>query len=604
MDAVTLIKEKLNIVDYISTYVELKHVGKNHKGLCPFHSEKSPSFIVSSDIQRYKCFGCAKSGDIVTFAMEKEGLTFPEAIKFLGEKAGIDPQLLNIKSSGASKNLDSLYEINRLAAEAYYQMLLKHPSSKPIQQYFVKRGIKAETITEFKLGYAPEGWDNLSKFLTQRGFDNKDLVDAGVIKLSKDGKKYFDFFRGRVTIPMQDITGKFIAIGARALKPDQVPKYLNTKESDVYHKEKNLYGLYQAKKYIQENDFAIIVEGYFDMISPYQNGYKNIVATCGTALTTAHLNLIKRFTKNIVLVFDGDQAGVNAALRAIDLIQLSGINAKIAVLPKDVKDPDELMQKNPRVFQSCLDKALPIWDFCFYYVSNNYNFDDVFARKQASDFLLGVIAKINDEIMKSQYVKKFATLFDVPEQNVLSQLNKNPQVQMLSVEPVQPSSAPQQSVDKRTLINQESYVLNILFNSKPLLITKFLKDIKVEYFLNSIFKELFLLFVENIEESKALGGFNIKAFYDKLQDSSQKVPLALEAVLLHENPLDFNQNDLIEVEFYKTLKRLKMQFLQFKIKEISQKIRKTEAVSNSEELTKLQHETNSYVEELKKLQIE
>jgi DNA primase len=600
MDAINLIKEKLNIVDFISNYVELKHIGKNHKGLCPFHSEKSPSFIVSSDIQRYKCFGCSKSGDIVTFAMEKEGLTFPEALRYLG--AGIDPKLLNLKSFGSSKNLDSFYEINRLAAEAYHQMLLKHPSSKPIQQYFAKRGIKPETITEFKLGYAPEGWDNLSKFLTQRGFQNKELADAGVIKLSKDGKKYFDFFRGRVTIPIQDLSGKFIAIGARALKPDQVPKYINTKESEVYHKEKNLYGLYQAKKYLQEKDFAIVVEGYFDMISPYQNGYKNIVATCGTALTTSHLNLIKRFTKNVVLVFDGDQAGVNAAIRSLDLIQLSGINAKIAVLPKDVKDPDELMKKNPQTFQECLDHALPIWDFCFLYVSNNYNFDDVFSRKQASDFLLGVISKISDEIMKNQYVKKFATLFDVPEQNVLTQLGKNPPSKILHLEQTQSISNPQQFIDKRALINPESYILNLLFNSENTLLTKFLNNIKTEYFLNPIFKDLFSSFVDYVKESTDTTGFSIKAFYDKLQDSSQKVPLALEAVLMHENPLDFDKNDLIEAEFYKTLKRLKVHYLQFKIKENSQKIRRTEAVSNSEEQTKLQQETKVLVEELNKLQ--
>ena len=340
-DIIEEIKSRCDIVDIISDYMHLEKSGSNYTGLCPFHSEKTGSFMVSKSKQIYKCFGCNAGGDVISFVMRWENVDFMEAVKILARKCGITLDR-NISEEEKKKiqEINKFREIHTEAARFYFANLLR--TKNPGYEYLRKRGLSDKIIKKFGLGYSPNSWNSLMNYLLSKGYDKTDLVKCGLITHKTESNKYFDRFRNRVMFPIFNYNGKVIGFGGRVLD-DSLPKYLNSPETLVFNKRMNLYGLNISKKGIKD-DTLILVEGYMDLISLYQNNIENVVATLGTALTIEQAKLIRRFAKNVIISYDSDQAGQNATLRAIDILLKADIKVKILNL-KDCKDPDDFIKK-------------------------------------------------------------------------------------------------------------------------------------------------------------------------------------------------------------------------------------------------------------------
>ena len=354
-DSLDELKSRLDVVDVVGRCVQLKRAGANFKGLCPFHNEKTPSFVVSPQKQIFTCFGCGASGDAVAFTMKYYNLEFGEAVQKLAGEYGVELQT----TASRADDRDKYYEINREAARFFYRQMTE--GANPGYTYMKSRGIEDRTIKKFGLGYAPAGWDNLYGYFRDKGVEEKLLVELGLLS-QKDGR-YYDKFRNRVIFPIINVAGKVIGFGGRALDAESTPKYLNSPENRVFQKKNNLYALNSTRQEIGKAGSAIIVEGYMDVISLYQHGVKNVAASLGTALTENQAKLINRYTKNVVLSYDADAAGQNAALRGIEVLRKE--NCKVKVLHvTDGKDPDEYIKKNGQAaFLARVDKALPYVEY-------------------------------------------------------------------------------------------------------------------------------------------------------------------------------------------------------------------------------------------------
>lgn len=385
------IKNRLDIVDQISKYVELKPAGKNYAGLCPFHTEKTPSFMVSPELQRYKCFGCGESGDIFTFIQKIEGIDFPEALEKLAKEAGVKLQKRKINT-----HIAKLYEINKLAGRYYYKQLKE---SKVASKYIASRGFNKDSIYKFGIGYAPGGY-KLLDYLQNQGeekFNKKELLDSGLFTL-KNGKLRAKFYK-RIMFPIRSTSGKVIGFSGRVLSKDQKgPKYMNTPETPIYHKKENVFGQYESRKAIRKKDLVIFCEGQTDVISAHQAGFENIVAPLGTALTLEQLKKLSKLTKNFLFIFDSDEAGQKAMQRALILISKLELQA-YAASPDPYKDIDEMLQKDEAKFKNLIKNKIDLFSFLF--------------NKKIEDLNPTEYADINSAL---KWVKE--TLFNVPSRSL------------------------------------------------------------------------------------------------------------------------------------------------------------------------------------------
>lgn len=377
------IKSRCNIVDVIGSVVSLKKRGSNYQGLCPFHNEKTPSFVVSETKQLFTCFGCHESGDVIKFVMKYYNLTFVEALEKLASQCGINVE--DVFRKGEKK--DIYYEVNREAARYFFRML--RANDNPGLRYILSRGLTKETLHDFGIGYADDSWDGLYNYLKGKGYDEKVMDKLGLVSKSAKGK-YYDRFRNRVIFPIQNTAGKVIGFGGRALG-DDMPKYLNSPETPVFSKKNNLYALHLTKNHINKMDQAILVEGYMDVISLYQGGVKNVSASLGTALTENQGKLLKRYTKNIVLSYDADSAGINAAVRGSSILHDEGCKVKILHI-SDGKDPDDFIKvKGKEAYYDLVKNAKPFADFRIEQIAKNYNLETTEGRvdflKQSAKFL-------------------------------------------------------------------------------------------------------------------------------------------------------------------------------------------------------------------------
>jgi len=402
------IKSRLDIVDVISEYVPLKKAGQNWKGLCPFHSEKTPSFMVNPSKQIYHCFGCGSGGDIFTFLIKYENMSFKESLDILAKKAGVEIQRYK-KPAGGEGEKESLLNLYRDASIFYQDNLLRHAGAL---SYLKGRGITSEAIKLFSLGYAPEKWDGLLAYLQKKGYKAEMMKKAGLIIAGTKG--YYDTFRNRIIFPILDLRGDVIAFGGRVID-DSMPKYLNSPESPIFYKGKILYGLNIAKDAIKKKGFAMFVEGYLDVITSHMNGFQNTVAPLGTALTPGHGNLIKRFAQEAILVFDGDTAGISAAKRSIGILLESGINAKVVPLPEG-EDPDSFIRsKGSSSFKDLLEKPLSLVDFFTMQRGEKHHI---------AHEALELISKIPDHILQGYYVKLLSEKLKIEEFFIRDELKK------------------------------------------------------------------------------------------------------------------------------------------------------------------------------------
>jgi len=415
------VKKAADIVEVIGQYVELKKRGQNHIGLCPFHSERSPSFTVSQSKQIFHCFGCGRGGDVFTFWMEYHNSDFLQSLKTLAERYNIPlPQKRDVYADRKKAELkEQLFYINDLAGRYFHSILVKSPNGKPGRDYFFRRYISKETITQFRLGYAVNKWDGLLNYLKSKNCSLDKAAKAGLL-IPKNNKEYYDRFRGRIMFSIFDLNHHTIGFGGRILD-DSLPKYINTPETPIYHKGYSLYGLDSAFEDIRKRDLAIIVEGYMDMLVLRQHGISNVVASLGTALTSDQIRRLKGYTKNVVVLFDPDDAGREAALKSFPLFLHEGISAKVLVLPQG-EDPDSFVNKNGvGDFKNLLKRAAPIFDF--YLDQTLANIDrDVDGQIKALSEVLPVFMDLGQGATRFLYVHRFAEKTGINETSVWEEL--------------------------------------------------------------------------------------------------------------------------------------------------------------------------------------
>lgn len=420
------VRRASDIVDVIAGYVRLKKRGKNFLGLCPFHTEKTPSFNVSPERQMYHCFGCGVGGNVFTFVMEYEKVSFVEAVRTLAERAGIALPQEQAEQKEQETEAEALYTICRAAARMFYENMTTTVEGQLAREYFRHRGFTEETIRTFGLGYSLNGWENMLKLAEREKFPLELVEKAGLIIKREDGSGYYDRFRGRVMFPIFSVTGRVIGFGARKVREDDpIPgKYINSPETPIYIKSKSLYGIHQAKDALREKEFAILVEGYADLLSVYQAGFKNVVASSGTALTEEQINLIGRYAKRITLVYDADSAGSKAALRGVDLIMEQGLDVRIAQLPEG-EDPDSFVKKHGApAFEKLIDGAVSFIDFKAGMFRAEGKFDTPEGQAEAVRSIVESIAKVKDELKRSFYIKHVAERYGVYESTLYRELEK------------------------------------------------------------------------------------------------------------------------------------------------------------------------------------
>ncbi|HUS60278.1 MAG TPA: DNA primase [Nevskiaceae bacterium] len=421
-DELEEIKRKIDIVELISEFVPLKKVGRNFKALCPFHSEKTPSFIVSPERQIWHCFGsCGEGGDIFGFLMKMEGVEFGEALRILAKRAGV--RLARYQPSQSERQKQELYEINHLSSEYYHYVLLNHPAGKEALAYIQGRGISKDSLEKFKIGFAPNMWEGLQKFLVgKKNYSVQNLEKAGLVIKGRRG--FYDRFRARVVFPLKDHRGNICGFAGRVIVPEvKEAKYINTPETLAYHKSNLLYGLGETSQEIKKKNEAVLVEGELDAISSYQAGVKNVAAIKGSALTLNQVQLLGRFTKNITFALDADIAGNQAARRGIEIADAAGLAIKVVAI-KGGKDPDEVAQKKPELWQELVAKAVPVYDYLLDSAFARFGSSTAEGKRKIGQETIPVLAKITDKIVQSHYLLVLTERLGVREEAVLAEIEK------------------------------------------------------------------------------------------------------------------------------------------------------------------------------------
>jgi len=454
MSDINLIKEKLDVVDLIGEYVQLKPAGVNHKGLCPFHHEKSPSFMVNRERQNWHCFGCAKGGDIFTFVQEIEGMEFREALKYLADKAGV--QLTNTFQNQAETSLKNrLKEINKDASHFFYNFLLKMPASKDAREYLQNRGLTQETIDNWQIGFVPEQWDLLTQYLFKKGHAIDDLVISG-LTIKRDNANvqtyqgFYDRFRGRIMFPIWDVHDSVVGFTGRVLVETEKSggKYVNTPQTPLFDKSRIVFALNKAKKEIKVKDLAVLVDGQMDVIACHQAGMTNVVATSGTALTSEQIKLLKRYSNNIALAFDADEAGVKAGkrgstlaslqtvvesssdlpgslLKSNEIMVIQGMNVKIIQIPEGSgKDPDECIKKDKDVWFKAVENAQDIMKWYFEKTFKNKDIDNPKEKQIIGNILLKEIGNIPYAIERDFWLQELSNRLKVNVSTLREDLNR------------------------------------------------------------------------------------------------------------------------------------------------------------------------------------
>ncbi|MDO8551412.1 MAG: DNA primase [bacterium] len=464
MDQIEEVRSKIDLVKLASEYFTLTKSGRNFKALCPFHGEKTPSLMISPERQIWKCFGCGKGGSAYNLLMEMEGMEFGEALRALAKRAGVT--LLSYKPSSQESEKDHYFEINHLTSEFFHYLLVSHLMGKKALEYLLGRGISKESIRLFKLGYAPSLNNGLQKFLIgKRGYKAEDLFKMGLV--TRTGNDFRDFFRDRIIFPLRDHRGNNCGFAGRVIgawREENAratgPKYINTSETEIYHKSDLLYGLETTRGVIKNDNQAVVVEGELDLISSYQAGVENVVAIKGSALTESQCRLLKRFCENVVLAFDVDKAGDQASRRGIKIAEDLGLAVKIAQVPEG-KDPDELARKSPDLWQKCIKEAIAVYDFFILSAFGRYNGQEAEGKKKIGQEVLPLLIQISDEIMKNHYVRILASKLGVDENSILKQMAK---LEGGGGTDSQGASPNQSLVKARAQILQE-YLLALVFQS-------------------------------------------------------------------------------------------------------------------------------------------
>jgi len=446
------VRSRLNIEDVVGEYVQLKRAGRNFKGLSPFSGEKTPSFYVSPEKNIWHDFSSNKGGDVFSFVMEVEGVDFRAALELLARKAGVELTAFDSQASQErSKQKKRLLEAHEWATKYFQQSLLRNDNA--MQYVFKKRGLSKEIVQTFRIGYAPDGGDALVQILRKKGFTQRELNDAGLT--NRFGG---DLFRGRMMVPLMDASGQVIGFTGRILIDEpNAPKYLNTPQTALYDKSRHVFGLSQAKEAIRTGDYSVVVEGNLDVVSSHQAGVKQVVATAGTAMTESHLKALVRLSPNVRLGFDGDAAGLAATERAIPIAQRVGVDLTILTLPGDVKDPDELIQKDPALWEKAIQNAEGVVDWLLEQYTKREDMTAPIGKRRFTTAALSVVRALQDEVEQEHYLKKIAgytatSLDTIKEKFAHSKAEPEQRLKPIAVQPQQQVSAPDPAVHQDSLL--------------------------------------------------------------------------------------------------------------------------------------------------------
>ena len=573
MDQATEVREKIDIVSFISEYLPLKKAGRNFKTNCPFHNENTPSFVVSPERQIWHCFGCNKGGDAFTFLMEYENMEFPEALRALAKKAGVTIHETEFRKGQYSEK-EKLFTINNQALKFYHYILTELPAGKAALSYLIdKRKINKGIIDTFELGFSPASGTALSDYLTKKkGYQNKDLLMAGV-SFERGGRVY-DFFRNRIIFPLFDHRGNVTGFSARALSDSDQPKYINTKETAVYHKGSMFFGLNGAKDEIKQKQDAIIVEGEFDAISLFMEGIKNVVAIKGTALTENQVNLLARFTPKVTLCLDQDNAGIEATRRSLEVIEKKGLVAAMIVV-NDAKDPDEAVKKNPLAFKKAIKESVGVYDYFIEKFTKDNNKDTADGKRVITDSLLPLFVNIANEVIKEHYLKKLSSVLDISVESLNKEVDK---LQKKELQQDDKIIIPKK--DKRTRREVlEEYLLSLIIqNENPKEVIEENKLMLSEYqFETTSLQKLLENLTKEFENREKL---DIKDFSKSL---SKELIQSFDTCYLFPLPKFLDEKSEKE-EAAKVLKELMTLFVKDKIRMISEEIKTKEVEGKPEEV--------------------
>ncbi len=478
MSTIDTIKERIDIVEFISAYVNLRKAGRNYVGFCPFHpNSRTPAFTVFSDTQSFHCFGCKASGTVFDFLMRREGLDFREALEQLARRAGVELQERSAEDQQIDQLRTRMLEVNAAAARFFQHMLLSSPRGAPARAYVEKRGLDAPTVEAFQLGYAPEEWSMLLAYLTdKRGFEPEDIEAAG-LAIRREQGGYYDRFRNRLMFPIRSAKGEILSFGGRALG-DAQPKYMNGPQTALFDKSRVLYGLDLARDPIRQSDAAVVVEGYVDVIVAHQHGYRNVVAPLGTALTGEHAGMLKKLAKRIYLALDADPAGIRATLKGVDTLREHADGHDVAVptpqgyirwereadteirvigLP-DGRDPDEVIQADPGLWPQLVERARPVMDFYITALTADLDLSSGKGKAEAVKRLAPLVAQIANPVEQAHHVQQIARLIQVGEHVVQQSVAQAQQpARPARGRPAAPAAAPAD-----TQPNNEDFLVGVM----------------------------------------------------------------------------------------------------------------------------------------------
>ena len=519
------IRNTANIVDVVSEYVQLRKRGRNYIGLCPFHSEKTPSFTVSDEKQIYHCFGCHNGGNVFKFLMEYKKISFIEAVQELAEQLGIELNYDESVREGQSEQ-EILFDINTEVAKYFSNNLLNDEEGQIARDYFQKRNIKVQTMRAFGLGYALNGWENLVSFLKQKNIDLEKALQLGLIGRNKDGRVY-DKLAGRIIFPIFSPNGRVVAFAGRKLREDDTGgKYINSPESIIYVKGRILYGLSFAKDEIRKLDKAIIVEGYMDLISLYQAGIKNVVAVSGTALTDDQAQLLSRYTKNVVLLFDADTAGISASMRSIEILLRKDFDVKIATLPSG-EDPDSFVNKYGKdEFEEVIKRSENFLEYQTAYYEKQGMFNDPTKAAEAIRELVKPIAIIDDELKRNLLIKTIAKKFNLREKLLEKELEKaleqekktaRTQTQRIYKEEIKSAEtliAPEIKKVPPQVYNTEKEIIRLMFENDETIFELISEQIDPETLELEIHRKIFSKLQQYYSEEKNLNPADLISLFD------------------------------------------------------------------------------------------
>ena len=591
MDEVAQIRERIDIVSFISEYVPLKKMGRNFKAICPFHNEKTPSFVVSPERQIWHCFGgCGKGGDVYTFLMEYENLEFVEALRILAKRTGVQLKQSNFQT-GVSGRKETIYKLNRSALEFYHYVLMQHKAGKKALSYLTKeRKMDTRLIETFMIGFSPKDGVDLSNYLiNKKKYKKEDLIEAGLAFYPsaslRTSSGVVDFFRGRVMFPLFDHRDNVVGFSGRAIDESYSGgKYINTRDTLVYHKGSMFFGLNTAKEEIKKLDKAIIVEGELDVISCFSIGVKNAVAVKGTALTENQVALIARFTNNICLCFDRDEAGYEAAKRSLVSLEKKGMNITTCIFEKG-KDADEAIKKDPISFKKSIKKDIPIYDFIFSKTFSAFEKDRVYGKRKISEELLPMFTRISNEIVKEHYFKKLSIDLDVSLDALSKEVEKIEKKEIVKEEIAE---IKKEKRDRREVL--EDYLLALILqneNTKKVLERglKILKDYKFEII---SYKKIIDFLVDYFKTNNV---FDAKIF---LKILPKELATSFDTQYLFPLPKFENDNKYIS-ETEKITAELRALFLKDRIKEISIRLKTEDKDDDIKKISDLERELASAI---------